>query len=458
MNIRPCLSLYLREFQALVALSSAFLLVSPALGAVESEEQAFEAAENLFVSASELSGTLIEEERDKYLKERGWELGLSRANPNGAYIGWGKADISVDALDLKFGQARVLAFEKAFADAKGNFVRSRSATTTTEVVREFIQNEGIVDEEDFLDSETRLKTIYDRLVTLTEAELDAKLEEVGIDPGPLKAQSLRIKKERARDAIDRISKTKALQSVAGLRVQQTFEDLKSIGVLVVYSDSFREWANAAIYGHTVAKLTEGNPTESILEQIRSTTPNGPDDYITSHGVRVMRDSAGNRAFISFGQWSPAITKLDSSLKRNIAIKAAQETSRTLAEANLADFINSTVVLESSASIEEVSKITEYVDSRGSEIAERMQIGEALSTLVKQRSSISLEGVTTLDNWTANHPESGHLIVGHILMWSPASRDAVLHGLNREPGLGGNKTAGAALRNKLRKGPEFPDDF
>jgi hypothetical protein len=89
--------------------------------------------------------------------------------------------------------------------------------------------------------------------------------------------------------------------------------------------------------------------------------------------------------------------------------------------------------------------------------ESLTIGETLNTVLKQHGKATLQGVTTLKEWTANHPETGHLLVGHILMWSPTSRDAAINGLNvrasAKPGAGQPR----AYENKIRTSPDFDKD-
>ena len=76
--------------------------------------------------------------------------------------------------------------------------------------------------------------------------------------------------------------------------------------------------------------------------------------------------------------------------------------------------------------------------------------------MKQSGRSKLEGVSTVTSWTANHPVTGHLVVGHVLMWSPSTRDAA-RGKFPKPRktAGGNK---AKLgKDTIRQSPDFDED-
>ena len=85
--------------------------------------------------------------------------------------------------------------------------------------------------------------------------------------------------------------------------------------------------------------------------------------------------------------------------------------------------------------------------------------EFLDQWVKQRGSLKLEGIQTIESWTANHPDTGHLIVGHILAWSPATRDMALGRVPEpKPPVGARPGEAFEPANVLRESPDFPDEF
>jgi hypothetical protein len=420
--------------------------------AIAQADKEFTKAEHIFPLAEETSGRLTEE-RDKYLAKRKWELGISKKNPNGAYIGWGEAPIHSDPKNKTYAQSRVMAFERALTEARGDFVKFQQMKTSTETIKRFFDDSREPSEEEIRTEKGRLKVIAQKTLALTEAELDKKLKALNVDPSKFEKLSVDKKRNLMTDEIRKENTAHALKSVAGLRVLATFEDLRSIGVLVVYSDNMRELAISIARGETTPAPTD-NHQEAIAKQIEDACPRGASDLVHTLGVRVMTDDSGNRALVAFGQWSPAVTTLDSRLKRDTAVKAARMTARVQAEGALTDFINSTLVLDTRALAEEAVEINKITSSSEEREQETARIGSLIAESIKQYGHAKLEGVTTIKDWTGNHPETGHLIVGHVLMWSASTRDAAVHGIDKILDAAKRDDRKAPLRNNIRTSPDL----
>lgn len=413
-------------------------------------------AENMFPLAEEVSGAKLIQKRDDYLRERNWVIGYSRSNPNSAYLGWGQATIQSKPDDVKFGQSRVLAFESALMEAQGDFVRFQQRMTTTETLRSFFQDSAELSEEDTAKESNRLKVIAQKVLALADAELDQSLEKAGVDIAQFRSQPIESKRKLLQDSISRSIRVRALESVTGVRVLATFEDLNAVGVMIVYSDNQREMAKSILVGRTVPRSSGGHQKEEILKQIEASCPNGEKDLADVFGVRVMADENGDRVLVSFGQWSPAVTRADSRFRRDTTIKASRVLAMNLADGALTDFVNSTLSLESESAIWQDAGLNRITRPDGVEEVESLTIGETLRSVLKQHGNATLQGVATIKEWTANHPETGHLLVGHVLMWSPTSRDAAIHGLNsRVPGE--RRKTQNKYDGKVRVSPDFDKD-
>lgn len=426
------------------------------------EDQEVTQAKHLFPSAEEVGGSRLVQQRDAYLAERKWVLGYSPANPGSAYLGWGEASIQAKPDDLDYGQSRVLAYETALMDAMGSFVRFQQRLTTTETIRTLFQDSGNLAEEDVATESARLKTIWQKILALTEAELDRLLEKSGVDPAQFRSKPLEERRKQLQDSVQRTVKVRALGSVAGVRTLATFEDLNAVGVLIVYSDKQRELAKSMLSGQTVARSessTQGQDLQrqNILRQIEAACPNGAADLAHIFGVRVMTDEHGDRVLVSFGQWSPAITRLNSQFRRETEIKAARAKAMNLADGALTDFVNSTLALESESTLWQAAELTRILSPTPGQEEESRTIGETLNNLLKAHGKATLRGVVTLKEWTANHPETGHLLVGHILMWSPTSRDAAIHGLRPPAAHKSGSDQPRIYENKVRTSPDFDKD-
>ena len=414
-------------------------------------------AKNLFPLAEEVAGSRLVQKRDEYLADRGWTLGLTAANPDSAYIGWGEASIHAGPDDVKFGQSRVLAFQAAYMNALENFLRFQERRTTTETVRTFFQDGREAAVEAGATEASRLEQIWQKTLALTEAELDQKLRDLGVDPGTIGGDATETKRRLIQDSISRAVKVRALQSVPGVRTLATFEDLRGVGVLVVYSENQRTLARTMLSGRTVARSDASSQRADILRQIEATCPNGAADLAHVFGVRVMTDQHGDRVLVAFGQWSPATTRLDSRFRQDALTKAARTQALNLADGALTDFVNSTLALQSDTLVRQDALQTRISSSTGTRDVESLDIADVVETVLKAQGRATLQGVTTIKDWTANHPETGHVLVGHILMWSPSSREAAIHGLrpptDTKPAANQPKT----YENKIRTSPDFDRD-
>ena len=441
--------------------SFAFALLQPCLVgsaiADESEEKEFSKAEHLFPLAEELTGSKIEQLRDEYLNKRGWGIGFDSRNPGGAYIGWGTANINIDGNDLKFGQARIMAFNQAMISAVGQFAVDSKRTTITKTASRLFQDDNDFNSEEFevQDTRDRLEKIVEKSLKLTDAKLDSELIEYGVDPDEFKAAPLTQRRKMLEDSISREIFVQSIKSTSGIRPLATWEDTGQIGVLVVSSDKLRKVAQGMASGRVVASL-KNPPSKTVKQQIEEMTPSGAKDFVDTHGIRVMTDENGNRAVVGFGQWSPAITRNDSKFRRNASIKAARAIARNNADGFISDFVKSTVVANDRQKLESSAEINQLITGEEIEEVESTQVGTMLDKLIKQTGSSKLEGVSTVTTWTANHPVTGHLIVGHVLMWSPSTRDAAKGKFPKPRQIVKGKNAKLG-KDTIRQSPEFEDD-
>ncbi len=384
---------------------------------------------NMFPKVEELAGigAKLEQNRDQYLKKRGWEIGQSTHNPGGAYIGWGVGGIKLEPDDAKYAQARIFAFYRAFTEAKGSFIQQQQQNILTEQVREFFYDDFPEIEKELEKKEYwkgRFDTFVEKAIDLGEAKLDALLKEFDVDPDNYARVNKIEKKKILHDAISMKNVTKAVGSLAGVRVLANFENLNSVGVLIIHNERSEAIARQIAHGDVVSRNTSDVVKKTILEQLGDSFTS-IEEYIPVYGVRIMEDEAGEKVLVSFGQWAPAITKSTNSTISEARVKAARNIAQSNAIADLTNFINSTLVLESHEKIQESEDVNRIRMAGRLEEIESSQIGEYSDNIIKQYGSVQLQGITTILKWSANDPNTGHVIVGHVAMWSPATRDAAL---------------------------------
>jgi soluble P-type ATPase len=361
------------------------------------------------------------------LKKRGWELGQSTHNPGGAYIGWGVGDIKLEPDDVKYAQARIMAFYRAFTEAKGDFILYQQQNISTKLVREFFYDDFPEIEKELEDKEywkERIDTFVEKAIDLGEAKLDALLKEFDVDLDNYTNANKIEKKKILHDAISQTTVIRALGSLAGVRVLANFEDLNSVGVLIIHNEQSETIARQIAHGDVISRNTSDVVKKTILEQLGDSFTN-IEKYIPVYGVRVMEDETGEKVLVSFGQWAPAITNNTNTTISEARVKAARKIAQSNAIADLTNFINSTLVLESHIKIQESEDVNRIRMVERLEEIESYQIGEYSENIIKQYGNVQLQGITTIEKWSANDPNTGHVIVGHVAMWSPATRDAAL---------------------------------
>jgi len=154
-----------------------------------------------------------------------------------------------------------------------------------------------------------------------------------------------LRKKILHDAISQTTVTRALGSLAGVRVLANFEDLNSVGVLIIHNERSEAIARQIAHGDVVSRNTSDVVKKTILEQLGDSFTR-IENYIPVYGVRIMEDETGEKVLVSFGQWAPAITKSTNSTISEARVKSARNIAQSNAIADLTNFINSTLVLES----------------------------------------------------------------------------------------------------------------
>jgi len=148
-----------------------------------------------------------------------------------------------------------------------------------------------------------------------------------------------------------------------------------------------------------------------------------------------------------------VTSSTSKLQLKSSVKAAKIMARSLAESQLAEFVNATVSLRDKTTLIGSSAVTEITDGDLTSINETTNIGKVIDQYVKQNAKVKLSGISTIKTWSANHPESGHLIIGEAIMWSPYLSELTKL-VNRKPSA---SSKNRAIDNSMRESVDFESD-
>ena len=99
--------------------------------------------------------------------------------------------VSVDPTNAQWGKARVLAFDKALLEAKGRFLQDMFGRQVVEESLRMFEDssDGAREFKEEQPTASRIKAIAEKALVLQDAKLNAKLEDLGIDPEEFSAKS-----------------------------------------------------------------------------------------------------------------------------------------------------------------------------------------------------------------------------------------------------------------------------
>ena len=422
----PLLLAGIASFGMATAQSNAPSASAPSADAPTTENSGDEAVEEItkpehnFPDSDNIVGAGIIKDRDEYLESRGWEVGFSENNPGGSYIGWATEDIPLGTKDKNYGNARILAIDGAVAKAMGEFALSRGLQAQTRTIRNVTQDPNALARAEEQSSKSYSKAIFNRLSNLTTAQLDQALEGLGVDSSEHQDLDYSQKVTMAERSVQRGVARQAFESFKGIRLLKTFEDKDSVGALVVYNTRFKELARRITNGQVEA--IGGGLSSGAVEKINGDLSD--EELIFMHGVRVLKDANGNPVLVAFGQHSAAVTRADTEMAISMAIDSAERSSQLSADGAIANFLGMQVEVDDESLSEMVSSREGTLGSDGQKsVTESAEFVQRMNSMIEQRSRVDLSGITTVRSWRANHPETGHLIVGSVKMWSPTTQAA-----------------------------------
>lgn len=365
-------------------------------------------------------GTAISAKMEEYLRQdadgnaRGWQLGRHESNPSGGYIGWGEAAIQTDPADPAYGRARNAAYSMASTNAMAEFARTMSVDIGVETVNQSFSDESGAGRIEARTTDSLLKALDDRMSTLSVAALDRALEELGADPGQLPDYSLEEKHLLAENLLSRTIVTETAARIRGVRTLATFEDEGNVGVLIIHHARLERLADRILSG--AAASPKGGDASGIRAKVDALSDT---DLVFQQGVRILTDSEGMPVVLSFGQSSPAVTNADSDRRIRLAISRSRQVAEAQADGAIAEFLNSTVFAASE--VNTLASEYQYVERAGRSLVrdEGAEFFEDINNMIRQTARAEISGVTTIRRWQENHPDTGHLYVGLVRMWTPA---------------------------------------
>lgn len=417
-------------------------------------EEAASSPSHIFPLASEQSGSGILADRDAYLASRGWSIGFHADNPGGSYIGWGQADILTGPTSPDYGGARIAAVDAAVTNAMGEFALSSGTSAQAELIRRVVNDPDALRRAQDQAGEDFRRAVSDRLKNLTTAQLDKALAELGVDAAEHQALDFSERVTLMEERMQARTARQAFESFRGVRLLKTFEEEGAVGALVIHNPRFAELASNIVSGN-LAAIGQGVSSDAV-DQIANQL--SAEELLFMHGVRLLRDADGNPVIVAFGQQSPSVTRADSERMINMAITASERGASINADRAIAEFLGAQVEVEDQQLTEALAQVTATASGENVTQTESSQFVQNLNSLIRQRSQMDLTGITTVRSWRTNHPDTGHLYVGTVKMWSPTTR-ASFTGEARvqEPGAAEAEEPAEAPEVERRSSPDFGNE-
>jgi hypothetical protein len=144
------------------------------------------------------------------------------------------------------------------------------------------------------------------------------------------------------------------------------------------------------------------------------------------GLRFTYDEKGRPMLISFGRTSITVTPDMSPGQEGEMESIAKELAKSLAEASISEFMNTSVAVNSNTSQGEfaeqlVTQTTNLINCSPKSVdTNKPKIDEVISKFsqnIKTRSTGSLQGTSTVRTWVIKDERGGGRQVGSVVTWS-----------------------------------------
>ena len=356
---------------------------------------------------------------DDYLQRQGAPAGGGIANRNGVAVEFatGLASAAVPPGSPGFSDARALAFERAFQNALGQLAQRRSSRISSSVVSQLMQNTA--DAASFVEAckPTADQALALKLTQVLDASLNAALRELQVPEGDITAQRpvFRCENPTLRDAITTRSANRALASLRGARVVKSVAVGAEMGVAVAVSPNFVASAETLARGDAAR-----NPLPDAAQEIAAQFDQLDGKALfAEYGTRMAKLSNGETAIYAFGQAGANLTANDVGAFRSTKRRAAQSSAQRAAEAQLAQFAKVTTYFVGEEERWAELARTMVVEEGAASEEQTQQVGRRMMEQIKSTADLRLEGAMVIKRWNMEDPQSGDLIEGVVLAWSPS---------------------------------------
>lgn len=349
-----------------------------------------------------------------------------------------------------WGMSRPLAYNRAWAAIQQEFLVWQYRKSEGEAFRRLFEDASSGTPSYQLPEYTGSDAIdefIDKSGAFLSSKLDSALREAGVDPEAYSRGKKKQRKDLVVDAIRNSSTIKAFGKLSGLLPIKSFSGVvdgqEAIGVIGLYNPKYAELAGEIAGRQQI--MSNGASGRPLGERLTK----DPAQLLSSFGVRVLRDEQGYPLLVSYGQSALSKTNASPSMMSSLR-KTALGRARSAANRAMDRFIKSNsnytdtdLLGESKRDLIEVDRQNFTVEYEETELK---TIHEELST-TKFKSELS--GVSSFTEWTYKHPETGHILVGVVLVWSPVEEARA-----RAIATGNRATKTAEVESRNSQGPSW----
>jgi hypothetical protein len=349
----------------------------------------------------------------------------------------GMAVVLGKPMDPNFGKQLALAYEMAMAEMRAEYVMSLYGKLKTTAVRELYEDQSS-NADDFVPVELktdqplsagRIEALLDKVLVVMDKRLDKELANQGVNADQIRRMSVEQKKTTYKNNFNKLIVKRAVGNMQGLVPVQTKIFLDSntkavvVGVIAVQSEKTRQFAQDIARKRPT--LVKGEPKK--LEEI---LPKEKLGYLNEIGLRFTYDEEGRPMLISYGRSSINVNPDWSPSRAFQSIQNAKSIAKTLAEANIVEFMGTNVEVTETVNTgtqdEEILKrITDFENgSKSNQRDTRTRVAETISALIKNsRSTASgdLRGTSEITRWDVKD-DNGLLHVGTVVSWTYGQLD------------------------------------
>lgn len=371
-----------------------------------------------------------------------WVRGLERkfqpiggVDDQGRMFFAGQSDVT-NPNGANLGQQIAIAFDRAMIDMQAAYISQTFGRIVSDVTRERLLDSS-TNRDNIEPAELpktcqngggdRIAMLFEKTLQVAEKTLDNKLIEQGIPADQVQRSSVEQKKAIYKNNLIRDVARRAIQSMQGLVPVQTRIFTQkgtngtrmTVGVFAAQTQKTRDFAMDM--ARKMPTLVTGEP-----KKLAEILPKDNAGFMGELGLRFTYDEKGRPMLISFGRTSITVTPDMSPGEEGEMESIAKELAKSLAEASISEFMNTSVAVNSRTSQGElaeklVTQTTNLINCSPKSVdTNKARLNEVISTFsqnIKTSSTGSLQGTSTVRNWVIKDERGGGRQVGSVVTWT-----------------------------------------